>query len=106
LKELWTLREPTPEEIQWLRNIVGDSELANFIAESKRSKRKIPYYKRQKLITNLINRIYKERGSIIKESIEKDYEKILSNQKYQNIIREIEKYAFPNWFQRIKIRPD
>jgi hypothetical protein len=56
LKELWKLRKPTPEEIQWLQRIEGDSEVARSIARSQDYRRKagLTYYRRKELITNLI----------------------------------------------------
>jgi hypothetical protein len=101
LTELWNLRPPTPEEIEWLQSIEGNSQVTRFIVKAKERKKKIAYYKRQKLITDLIDKIY-EKESTMKESIEKEYQNTLSNPRYQFIIREIEKFAFPDWFQRIK----
>jgi hypothetical protein len=40
----------------------------------------------------------------MKEWIEKEYKETLSNPRYHFIIREIEKIAFPDWFQRIRMK--
>jgi hypothetical protein len=124
LKELWSLREPISEEFQWLRRIEGDSKVTRFIARAKEKRKKRTYYERQRRLTNLIKKINntknitseekKYRGWIngspkageheptLKNWIEKEYQGTRSNPKYQFIISEIEKFAFPNWFQRIK----
>lgn len=61
LNELWNLREPAPEEIEWLRGIVNDSEVEKCIINSfeYRKKSGLSNYKRQKRITDLIKRINK-----------------------------------------------
>jgi hypothetical protein len=128
LKELWNRREPTPEEIQWVQTIEGDSKVARFIARAKEKRKKRTYYKRQIRITDLINKIEHKKNIMSKEKkyrksiekefqdppkpdvqepttkqwIEKEFQELRSNPKYHIIISEIEKFAFPNWFQRIK----
>lgn len=128
LKELWNLREPTPEEIQWMQTIEGDSKVARFIARAKEKRKKRTYYKRQIRITDLINKTENRKNIISKEKkyrksienefqdppkpdvqerttkewVEKEFQELRSNPKYHIIIGEIEKFAFPNWFQRIK----
>ena len=57
LEELWSLRKPMSEEIQWLRRIEGDSKVTRFIAKAKEKRKKRTYYRRQRRLTNLINKI-------------------------------------------------
>jgi hypothetical protein len=40
----------------------------------------------------------------MKQWIEKEYHEILFNPRYHFVIREIEKLAFPDWVQRIRIK--
>lgn len=37
-----------------------------------------------------------------KELLEKEYSEIVSNPKYNFIIDEVEKFAYPNWLHKIK----
>lgn len=125
LKELWNLREPTPEEIQWMETIESDLKV-KFIARAKEKRKKSTYYKRQRRITYLINKTNNRKDiistekkyrksienefqqppdvqeSTTKQWIEKEFQELRSNPKYHIIISEIEKFVFPNWFQRIK----
>ena len=54
-------------------------------------------------------REYHETGKIdtrdqsIMQWLEEEYQETRSNPNYQFIISEIEKFAFPNWFQRIHV---
>ena len=124
LKELWSLREPTEEEIQWLRRIERDSKVTRFIVRTKEKRKKRTYYERQKRLANLIKKINNTKNVTLEEKkyrrwldglpktgghepttkdwIEKQYQEIRSNPKYQFIISEIEKFAFPHWFQRMR----
>jgi hypothetical protein len=117
LKNIWNLREPRSEEIRWLRMFEGDSKVTRIIIRAKEKRKKRAYYERTRRLTNLIKKINyttilnkmsqdkrypSEYESTTKHWIEKEYEEILSNPKYQFIISEIDKFAFPNWFQRIK----
>jgi hypothetical protein len=132
LKKLWDLRKPTPEEIQWLQNIEGDSEVAKSASsQDYREKMGRTYYSRIKLIRDLIKKTSEtdlkaqpmrekkrrewmkkedqetsetDTPKTTKEWIEKEYNVTLSNPRYEFIIREIEKFAFPNWFQKISIK--
>jgi hypothetical protein len=105
LKQLWDLREPTSEEKQWLQRIEGYSGVAKSIiqAREQRKKRGLSYYKRQKLIKDLINQTTRTEEGKYLEWTEKKYQDTLSNPKYQFIIDEIQKLVFPNWFKKIKI---
>jgi hypothetical protein len=67
LKELWNLHEPTPEEIQWMQTIEGDLKVARFIARAKEKRKKSTYYKRQRQITDLINKTENRKNIISKE---------------------------------------
>lgn len=129
LKVLWNLREPTIEEIQWMQKIEGDSKVTRFTARAKAKRTKHTYYERQRRLTDLIKKITEIKTEFtmeekkhrkwmekvhhivpkagikeptIKERIENEYQEVRANPKYQFIISEIEKFAFPNWFQRIK----
>lgn len=59
LKQLWRLRKPTTEEIEWLQRIVGDSEVAKIVAKSHeyRQKRNLSFYSRQKKIRNIMKKL-------------------------------------------------
>jgi hypothetical protein len=135
LKKLWRLRKPTPEEIQWLQRIEGDSEVARSIARSQAYRRKMgrTYYSREKLIRDLIEKTSKtdlkeptmrekkyrewmknedqvtsvtdtKEPKTTKEWVDKEYQEIKSNPQYEFIIREIEKFSFPKWLQRISMK--
>jgi hypothetical protein len=105
LKKLWNLRRPTSEEIQWLQRIEGESAVAKSIARSQAYKKRVhrPYYERKKLIKDMIEKTSKTELRELKESLEKEYQEIISNPQFHSIIHEIIKFALPNWFQRIRM---
>jgi hypothetical protein len=105
LKKLWNLRRPTSEEIQWLQRIEGESAGARSLARSQAYKNRVhrSYYERKKLIKDMIEKTSKTELKEIKESLEKEYQEIISNPRYHFIIYEIKKFALPNWFQRIRM---
>ena len=107
LKNLWNLRRPILEEIQWLQTIEGESTVAKFTSKSQIYRNRVhrSYYERKKLIKDLIKKTSKTEIKEVsfKESLEKEYQEIISNSPYQFIIYEIEKFAFPDWLQRIRM---
>jgi hypothetical protein len=103
LEQIWELRVPVEDEKRWLERIEGDSKVSRVVQRSNDYRKKITYYKRKRLLSDLIKKT-STNVNTWEKIIETQHQETLADQRYIFIIDEMRKLVLPNWLRRIKLK--